>query len=417
MGDAFADTHSHVFLGEGHERNERRTWMVIALCAAMMVAEIAGGLLLGSIALVADGLHMSTHASALLLAALAYSYARRHANDERFSFGTGKLGDLAGFSSAIVLAMIAILIGYEAVTRLIWPVAIHFDEAILIACLGLIVNVASVLLLSGGGHNHAYGHVHDDGAAQAYDRHEHDHDEAHYLPARGGAVTLEIFEDGVPPRFRLSRAGEDLAPDDVTIETARPDGSRQLFAMAPRGGYLESVDDIPEPHAFKVRIALERNADVHEVEFTEHGHAQRGTAHRDNNMRAAAIHVLADAAVSVLVIVGLLFGRLLGWAWMDPVVGLVGAVVIAAWAYALIRDTSAILLDMNPDRGMAERMRAMIESGGDRLTDLHLWRLGPGHLAAILSVATKRQRGPDHYRALLRGFRFLSHVTVQVQQR
>jgi cation diffusion facilitator family transporter len=360
---------------------------------------------------------MSTHASALLLAALAYSYARRHANDERFSFGTGKLGDLAGFSSAIVLAMIAILIGYEAVTRLIWPVAIHFDEAILIACLGLIVNVASVLLLSGGGHNHAYGHVHDDGAAQAYDRHEHDHDEAHYLPARGGAVTLEIFEDGVPPRFRLSRAGEDLAPDDVTIETARPDGSRQLFAMAPRGGYLESVDDIPEPHAFKVRIVLERNADVHEVEFTEHGHAQRGTAHRDNNMRAAAIHVLADAAVSVLVIVGLLFGRLLGWAWMDPVVGLVGAVVIAAWAYALIRDTSAILLDMNPDRGMAERMRAMIESGGDRLTDLHLWRLGPGHLAAILSVATKRQRGPDHYRALLRGFRFLSHVTVQVQQR
>jgi len=417
MGDAFADTHSHVFLGEGHERNERRTWMVIALCAAMMVAEIAGGLLLGSIALVADGLHMSTHASALLLAALAYSYARRHANDERFSFGTGKLGDLAGFSSAIVLAMIAILIGYEAVTRLIWPVAIHFDEAILIACLGLIVNVASVLLLSGGGHHHAYGHVHDDGAAQAYDRHEHDHDEAHYLPARGGAVTLEIFEDGVPPRFRLSRAGEDLAPDDVTIETARPDGSRQLFAMVPRGGYLESVDDIPEPHAFKVRIALERNADVHEVEFTEHGHAQRGTAHRDNNMRAAAIHVLADAAVSVLVIVGLLFGRLLGWAWMDPVVGLVGAVVIAAWAYALIRDTSAILLDMNPDRGMAERMRAMIESGGDRLTDLHLWRLGPGHLAAILSVATKRQRGPDHYRALLRGFRFLSHVTVQVQQR
>src|SRR5580704_14666068 len=131
--------HDHVFLGTGHRDNERRTWMVIALCSAMMIAEIIGGLLFGSIALVADGLHMSTHASALLLAALAYSYARRHANDERFSFGTGKLGDLAGFSSAIVLAMIAILIGYEAVIRLIWPVAIHFNEAIVIVCLGLVV--------------------------------------------------------------------------------------------------------------------------------------------------------------------------------------------------------------------------------------------------------------------------------------
>src|SRR6201993_2861768 len=157
---AMTDTyqaHDHVFLGAGHEKNERRVWMVIALCGFMMVAEIIGGLLVGSIALVADGLHMSTHASALLLAALAYSYARRHADDVRFTFGTGKLGDLAGFSSAIILAMIAILIGYEAVTRLIWPVAIHFDEAILIACLGFIVNVASVLLLSGGGHHHAYG--------------------------------------------------------------------------------------------------------------------------------------------------------------------------------------------------------------------------------------------------------------------
>src|SRR5215831_11267253 len=141
MADAFSDTHTHVFLGTGHQRNERRTWMVIGLCAAMMVAEIVGGWLFGSIALVADGLHMSTHAGALLLAALAYRYARRHANDPRFSFGTGKLGDLAGFSSAIVLAMIAVLIGYEAVTRLFVPVPIHFREAIPIAVLGLIVNV------------------------------------------------------------------------------------------------------------------------------------------------------------------------------------------------------------------------------------------------------------------------------------
>src|ERR1700748_180671 len=140
MSDTSLSRHHHCFLGEGQEKNERRTWMVIALCSFMMIAEIVGGLLFGSIALVADGLHMSTHASALLLAALAYSYARRHSTDQRFTFGTGKLGDLAGFTSAIVLAMIALLIGYEAVARLIAPVAIHFNEAIPIAVLGLIVN-------------------------------------------------------------------------------------------------------------------------------------------------------------------------------------------------------------------------------------------------------------------------------------
>src|SRR6516164_6900860 len=153
-------SHDHVFLGAGHAQAERRTWMVIGLCTVMMIAEIVGGILFGSIALVADGLHMSTHASALLLAALAYSYARRHAKDERFSFGTGKLGDLAGFSSAIILAMIALLIGYEAATRFIWPVAINFNQAIPIAVLGLIVNIASALLLSGDGHQHGPGHDH-----------------------------------------------------------------------------------------------------------------------------------------------------------------------------------------------------------------------------------------------------------------
>ena len=162
-------------------------------------------------------------------------------------------------------------------------------------------------------------------------------------------------------------------------------------------------------------MSLVRGGDIHAVDFDEHEHAH-GAAHRDNNMRAAIIHVLADAAVSVLVIVGLSLGRFLGWAWMDPVAGLCGAVVIAAWSYGLIRDTGAILLDMNPDRGMAERMRAMIETDGDRLTDLHLWRLGPGHLGAILSVDTRRQRGPDYYQSLLSRFRALSHVTVQVQQ-
>ena len=314
-------SHTHVFLGEGHDKNERRTWTVIALCAVMMVAEIVGGLLFGSIALVADGLHMSTHASALLLAALAYRYARRHADDQRFSFGTGKLGDLAGFSSAIVLSMIAVLIGYEAVTRFIAPVPISFNEAIPIAVLGLIVNIVSALLLSGGGHDHS--HSHD---------HSHDHGNSH-----------------------------------------------------------EHVDD-------------------HSHEYVH------GTAHRDNNMRAAVIHVLADAIVSVLVIAGLLLGRTFGWLLMDPLAGLVGAAVIASWSYGLIRDTGAILLDMNPDRSMAERVRAIIEPDGDRLEDLHLWRLGPGHLGAILSVATTKPRDAGHYRRLLRHFRNLSHVTVEVQQ-
>ena len=413
MVDALPATHNHVFLGEGHEQNERRTWMVIALCTFMMIAEIVGGFAFGSIALIADGLHMSTHASALLLAALAYSYARRHANDERFSFGTGKLGDLAGFTSAIVLAMIALLIGYEAVTRFIWPVAISFNEAIPIAALGLVVNVASVFLLSGDHHHDHHGHSHGGHETSQHAGHEHDHEEAHYLQTSAGPMTLEIFEDGVPPRFRLSVPGKDLSADDVTVETERPDGARQVFAMTARGGYLESIDDIPEPHAFTARVSLDRGRDVHTVAFAEHEHAH-GAAQRDNNMRAAVIHVLADAAVSVLVIVGLSLGRFLGWAWMDPLAGLIGAFVIAAWSYGLIRDTGAILLDMNPDRGMAERMRAMIETDGDRLTDLHLWRLGPGHLGAILSVATRQQRGPQYYQSLLGRFRALSHVTVQV---
>jgi cation diffusion facilitator family transporter len=400
--------HRHVFLGAGHEQNERRTWFVIWLCGFMMVGEIIGGLLFGSIALVADGLHMSTHASALLLAALAYRYARRHADDRRFTFGTGKLGDLAGFTSAIVLAMIALLIAYEAVSRFISPVAISFDEAIPIAVLGLLVNVASVLLLSGGGqhHHHGHGHGHEGDA--------HAHDEARRIDTDEGSILLEIFEKGVPPRFRLSFE-DALQPqaDDVTVETVRPDGARQVFTFVERDGRLESAAEIPEPHAFDAHVRV-KGAAPYAVEFREHEHAH-GLAHRDNNMRAAIIHVLADAAVSVLVIVGLLLGRLFGWVWMDPVVGIVGAIVIATWAYSLIRDTGAILLDMNPDGAMAEHMRQVIEADGDRLTDLHLWRLGPGHLGAILSIATARRRSPEHYRRLLDRFRNLSHVTVEVR--
>jgi cation diffusion facilitator family transporter len=303
--------HSHVFLASGHERSERRTWAVIYLCGLMMAAEILGGLFFGSIALVADGLHMSTHAGALLLAAIAYSYSRRHAKDPRFTFGTGKLGDLAGFTSAIILAMIALLIAYESLLRILHPVPIHFAEAIPIACLGLGVNIASAWLLSGGGHEHHHGH-----------HHEHHHDTDH-----------------------------------------------------------------------------------------EHSH----TVHRDNNIRAAIIHVAADAAVSIMVILGLVLARIFGWLWMDPLAGIIGACVIASWSYGLIRDTSSILLDMNPDMALAEKLRSAVEGEGDRLTDLHLWRVGPGHLAAIVGVATRRHDA-DYYREQLACYKTLSHLTLEVRR-
>jgi cation diffusion facilitator family transporter len=291
----------------------------------MMATEIAGGIIYGSIALVADGLHMSTHAAALLLAAVAYTYARRHADDPRFCFGTGKLGDLAGFTSAVVLAMVALLIGYEAVMRLIAPVAVHFNEAIAIAALGLLVNVASVFMLGGHAHDHHHGHDHhhdDDDHDRDHD-HDHDHDHAH--------------------------------------------------------------------------------SDAH--------------THRDHNLRAALVHVMADAAVSVLVIVGLLLGRFLGWVWMDPVAGLVGAIVIASWSYGLVRDTGSVLLDMTADTDMAENIRMAIERDGDRLCDLHLWRLGPGHIGVIASIATAMPRAPSFYRQRLAAFRSLSHVTIEVHPR
>ena len=403
--------HSHRFLGAGHERSERRTWAVIWLCGAMMIVEIVGGLVFGSIALVSDGMHMSTHAGALLLAALAYSYARRHVDDPRFTFGTGKLGDLAGFASAIVLAMIALLIGYEAVARFLQPVPIRFAEAIPIAALGLAVNLASAWLL-GGGHDHGDRHAQGHGYHHAGQHREHD--DFHRIATRDGVIVLEIFEDGVPPRFRLrAESGPSPFANATALETERPDGSRRRFTIADRNGYLESVEEIPEPHAFAARVRIAD--DTYSVVFEEHEHAH-GKARRDNNMRAAVIHVMADATVSVLVIAGLLLARAFGWLWMDPLVGIIGAGVIANWSYGLVRDTGAVLLDMNPDRGMADRLRQAIESDGDQLADLHLWRLGPGHLGAIVSVSTDQARGADYYRAkLARLFRSLSHVTVEVR--
>ncbi|KGD10670.1 CDF family Co(II)/Ni(II) efflux transporter DmeF [Burkholderia pseudomallei] len=414
---AFGAGHDHVFLGAAHGQNERRTWTVIALCTAMMVAEIVGGTLFGSLALVADGLHMSTHAGAMLIAALAYTYARRHASDARFVFGTGKLGDLAGFTSAIVLAMIALLIAYEAIARFLSPVPIHFDEAIPIAVLGLLVNLASVWLLSGDHHGHSHHHGH---AAH----HAHG-DEAQTISTGAGVFAVSIFEDGVPPVFRISPAAKQacIAGARATITTIRADGSHQTFDMAERGDRLESIDAIPEPHAFTAIVRL--HGSEHSLTFVEHEHTHhhghggsKDVTARDHNIRSAYIHVIADAAVSVLAIVGLVLARAFGWMWMDPLAGIVGALVIANWSYGLMRDTGRILLDVSPDTRLADNVRRSIESGGDRVTDLHVWRLGPGHMSAVVSVATgDPARDSRFYHQLLKRFTSLSHVTVEVHCR
>ncbi len=305
--------HEHVFLGAAHDRNERRTWLVVGLTAAMMVAEIVGGTLFGSMALLADGWHMSTHAGALGIAALAYRYARSHARDPRFAFGTGKLGDLAGFSSAIVLAMISLMIGYESVGRLFQPVTIHYGEATAIAAVGLAVNLASAWLL-GIDHHHDHGAVH-----------EHDHHHHH--------------EDG-------------------------------------------------------------------------HDHHP----HHDHNLRAAYWHVMADALTSVLAIVALLAARFYGWNWLDPVIGIVGAGVIAHWSWGLMRDAGAVLLDAVPNRQLAEAIRKRLEVGDDRIADLHIWRLGPGHHGAIVSLVSHAPEAVELYKARLDDLPHLSHVTVEVHR-
>ena len=297
--------HEHVFLGQQHARNERRTWLVVALTSAMMVAEIAAGLAYGSMALIADGLHMSTHAAALAIAALAYFFARRHVHDPRFTFGTGKLGELAGFASAVILGIIALLIGIECLLRIWTPVPISFNQAIAVATVGLAVNLASAWLLQ---HDHHHDHAHGNG-------HEHHHH------------------------------------------------------------------------------------------------------HADHNLKSAYVHVLADALTSVLAIAGLLIARFQGWLWIDPAIGIVGAVIIAAWAWRLIRASGAVLLDTVPDANLAVLIRERLEVGGDRLSDLHLWRVGPGHSALIAAIMSDRPLPADAYKRRLEGVAGLSHVTVEVHER
>jgi len=351
-----AQSHSHVFLGEKHEANERKTWAVIVLCGVMMIVEIVGGALFNSLALIADGLHMSTHAGAMLIAALAYTYARRHATDNRFVFGTGKLGDLAGFTSAIVLAVIALFIAYEAIERFLAPVPISFNEAIPIAIVGLGVNVVSAWLLSGDHH----GHRHDDG-------------HAHDTPYR-----------------------------EVTAEARVPfrPGAKQHTAHAHGADHAHD-------HAHD-----QAHADGHH--HGDHPGVPAQATIRDNSIRSAYVHVLADAFVSVLAITGLILAKLYGWLWMDPLAGIIGAVVIANWSVTLIRDTGGVLLDVCPDEVTRDRVRRTIENDGDQVVDLHVWRLGPGHLAAVVAIATSKPRDASFYRGRLASFACLSHITVEV---
>ena len=313
-GRTLGAAHDHLFLGENHARNERRTWLVIAITASMMVIEIVAGNMFGSMALVADGWHMSTHAAAMLIAALAYLYARRHANNPRFSFGTGKLGDLAGFASAVVLALIALMIAWESFLRLRSPVSINFQEAIFVAVVGLLVNIVCAWLLRDD-HHHTHGH-----------HHAHDHGAHH--------------------------------------------------------------DD-------------------------HHRHGGK-----DQNLRAAYVHVLADALTSVLAIGALVLGSIYGWLWLDPAIGIVGGIVIARWSWVLVRDSGRVLLDyQTDDEDLPEEIKDIMTREGAEILDLHVWQLGPGHHGAIVSIVTDNPHSPSYYREKLAAIHDLSHVTVEVEAR
>jgi cation diffusion facilitator family transporter len=293
--------HDHDYLSSHQQRNERRTWIVIALTLATMVVEIVSGMVFGSMALLADGWHMASHASALGITALAYYLSRKHRRNTNFSFGTGKIGDLAGFSSALLLAVVALAMAYAAIRRLLVPVAIHFDEAILVAVVGLVVNVASALLLK--------------------EQHEHGH------------------------------------------------------------------------------------------EMDGHGHHH----HQDHNLRAAYLHVLADALTSILAIAALLFGKLWGWSFLDPVMGIVGAAVISRWSYGLMRETGKVLLDYSGPNSVEEEIRRVVASVQEAtLLDLHVWRVGPGSYSAIVALTARNSDNPTHLRKQLGKIHHLNHVTIEI---
>jgi cation diffusion facilitator family transporter len=313
--------HDHVFDQDRRRPGEVRTLIVIVLTAATMVLEIAAGLVFGSMALLADGLHMASHASALAITAFAYVYARRHARDERFCFGTGKVNSLAGFTGAVMLALFALVMAWESISRLLNPVDILFDQAIGVAVIGLIVNGISVWILGCG------------------DSHSHSHDHTHEHQHVGDAERAE--------------------------ETS---------------------------HA------------------TRHGHSH------DHNLRSAYLHVLADALTSVLAIVALVAGKFYGLPWLDPVMGIVGAALVARWSVGLLRSASCVLLDhQGPAAIRAAVLRRLDDIAGVTVTDLHLWEIGPGIYCLVVSLATRDPQPPEYYKVRLADLAGLVHMTIEVQ--
>lgn len=292
---------------------ERRTFAVIAITAVMMVVEIAAGLAYGSMALLADGLHMASHTAAIGIAAFAYVYARRHAFDPRFSFGTGKVNALGGFGGAVLLVVFAVFMAWESTLRFLNPVEIAFNQAIVVAVVGLVVNAVSALILGhSGGDEHGHDHGHSRGHAQE-DAHDHNH--------------------------------------------------------------------------------------------------------HDHNLRAAYLHVVADAMTSVLAIIALLAGKYFGQTWLDPLMGILGAILVAKWSMGLLKTTAQVLLDHQESKGVRHRITTAIEEGEPAsVTDLHVWSIGPNLRAAAIVVVTDTPREPDDYRRLLPTELGLSHVTIEVHQ-
>ncbi len=311
--------HDHVFDQDHKRAGEARTLLVVVITAVMMVVEIAAGLMFGSMALLADGLHMASHAAALGIAVMAYVVSRRLAYDRGFTFGVGKINSLAGFTSAVLLMGFALLMATESVERLINPRDIAFDHALVVAAVGLVVNGVCAWVLMSTPHDHGHGHAH----------HHHEHHHEH-----------------------------------------------------------------------------------------EHEHDHEHEQHHDHNLRAAYLHVLADALTSVLAIVALLAGKYFGANWMDPVIGILGAMLVARWSYGLIRDTARVLLDRQAADHLAEQLRQSIESGSPaRVTDLHYWVIGHDLYAAELVIVSSDPASPAHYRSLIPEHLKVVHATIEVHQR
>lgn len=302
--------HEHSFSQDRRKPGELRTFVVVLLTAATMVLEIYAGIVYGSMALLADGLHMASHASALAISLFAYIYARRNAHNERFSFGTGKVNSLAGFTGAVLLALFAIMMAWESFHRILAPVPIAFNQAIIVAFVGLLVNGGSVLIL---GLPHSHAHV------------------------------------------------------DMNGEVNKSSAGRQ-----------------------------------------HHNH------HHDHNLRSAYLHVLADALTSLLAIVALLAGKYFGFNWLDPVMGMVGAVLVAHWSFGLLATTSAVLLDRRAPLTIEDAIRQSIETAGAQIADLHVWTVGPGIYCLIVSVVSEAPQTPEQYKSLLPKGIGLEHVTIEV---